>query len=47
MLAMYLVGFLMGNQTLKKKAGGKMNEGMLMPYTKVLEQTRKEMDIKV
>ena len=44
MLAMYLVGFLMGNETLKKKAGSKMNEGMLMPYTKVLEQTRREME---
>lgn len=44
MLAMYLVGALMGSETLKKKAGGKMTEGMLMPYTKVLEQTRKEME---
>ncbi len=42
MLAMYLVGFLMGNETLRKKAGGKMTDGMLMPYTKVLEQVRKE-----
>ena len=46
MLAMYLVGFLMGNETLKKKAGSKMTDGMLMPYAKVLEQTRKEMNIK-
>ena len=44
MLAMYLVGFLMSNETLKKKAGGKITEGMLMPYTKVLEQTRREME---
>ena len=42
MLAMYLVGFLMGNKTLQKKAGGKMTEGMLMPYHKVLEQARRE-----
>ena len=45
MLAMHLVGWMMGNKTLKKKAGGKMTEGMLMPYTKVLEQTRREMGI--
>ncbi len=44
MLAMYLVGSLMGNEKLRKKAGGKMTEGMLMPYTKVLEQTRKELE---
>ena len=41
MWAMYLVGFLMGNKTLQKKAGSKMTEGMLMPYTKVLEKARK------
>ena len=45
MLAMYLVGFLMNNETLKKKAGSKMTEGMLMPYTKVLAQARREMGI--
>ena len=44
MLAMYLVGFLMSNEKLMKKAGGKMTDGMLMPYVKVLEQTRKEMN---
>ncbi|MBQ8556195.1 MAG: iron-sulfur protein, partial [Clostridia bacterium] len=43
MLAMYLVGALMGNEKLRKKAGGKMTEGMLMPYTRVLEQTRREL----
>ena len=42
MLAMYLVGFLMSNPKLKAKAGGKMTEGMLMPYKKVLDQVRKE-----
>ncbi|MBR6667444.1 MAG: NAD(P)H-dependent oxidoreductase [Clostridia bacterium] len=42
MMAMYLVGFLMGNEKLKKKAGSKMTEGMLMPYAKVLKQARKE-----
>ena len=35
---MYLVGWMMRNPSLQKKAGGKMNEGMLAPYTKVLQQ---------
>ena len=42
MLAMYLVGELLANPKLKSKMGGKMTEGMLMPYTKVLEQAKKE-----
>ena len=42
MLAMYLVGSMMRSKTLQKKASGKMTEGMLMPYTKVLEKARKE-----
>jgi len=40
MLAMYLVGALMTNPTLKKKAGGKMTEGMLAPYEKVLRDVK-------
>ena len=40
MLAMYLVGFLMSNPKLKAKAGSKMTEGMLMPYTKVLNKVK-------
>jgi len=40
MVAMYFIGFLMFNETMKKKAGNKINEGMLMPYTKVLEDAR-------
>lgn len=43
MLLMYLVGWMMGNEKLQKKAGGMMTQGMLMPYTKVLEQVKKEM----
>ena len=35
-LFMYLVGAMLGNKKLKAKIGGKMNEGMLMPYKKVL-----------
>ena len=33
---MYLVGWLMNNPTLKKKAGSKMAEGMIAPYKKLL-----------
>ena len=44
MWMMYLVGFMMGNKTLQKKAGGKMTEGMLMPYNKVLEKARREQE---
>lgn len=35
---MKLVGALMHNPELKKKADSKIDEGMLMPYTKVLEE---------
>lgn len=38
MLAMYLVGWMMNNQKLRKKLGGKLTEGMIMPYKKVLEK---------
>ena len=34
---MYLVGWLMNNPTVKKKAGGKMSEGMIAPYKKILQ----------
>ena len=36
--AMYLVGSMMTSPKLKKKLGGKMTEGMLMPYKKVLKK---------
>lgn len=39
--AMYLVGSLMKNKKLQQKIGGKMTEGMVMPYQKVLEKTPK------
>lgn len=38
MLAMYLVGGIMGNQKIKNKLGSSMTEGMLMPYTRVLKE---------
>ena len=36
-LAMYLVGAMIANPKLHSKMDGKMNEGMLMPYKKVLK----------
>jgi len=42
MLAMYLVGSMMRSRTLQKKAGGKMTEGMLMPYKKALDKARQQ-----
>ena len=41
MLKMYLVGSLIANPKVKAKMGNAMNEGMLMPYKKLLEQTKK------
>ena len=37
-LLMYLVGAMFSNPKLRKKIGPKMNEGMLAPYKKALEQ---------
>ena len=34
---MYLVGWMMNNPTMKRKAGSKMAEGMIAPYKKILE----------
>lgn len=42
MLAMYLVGELIAHDNIKAKIGNKMNEGMIMPYKKVLENAKKE-----
>jgi len=38
---MYLVGAMMASPKLKSKMGSKMNEGMLMPYKKVLDKLDK------
>ena len=38
MMKMYLVGALMSNEKLMKKAGSKVKEGMIAPYKKVLEK---------
>ena len=42
MLKMYLVGSLLANEKLKAKMGNKMNEGMLMPYNKLLASMDKK-----
>ena len=42
MLAMYAVGAMLANPKLKAKMGSKMNEGMLMPYKKVLDSLEKK-----
>ena len=42
MLAMYGVGALLSSKKLKAKMGSAMTDGMLMPYTKVLEKAKKE-----
>ena len=36
-VGMYAVGAMMNNEKLKKKAGSKMSEGMVMPYENVLK----------
>ncbi len=42
MWAMYAVGALNSSPALRKKMGGKMTEGMLMPYRKVIEDAGKK-----
>lgn len=41
-LKMYLVGMLLSSETVMKKAGGKMNEGMLAPYNKLFQKMDKK-----
>lgn len=42
LIGMYLVGAMIGNKKIKAKMGNKMNEGMLMPYKKVMNKAKKE-----
>ena len=42
MLAMYLVGGMLSSDKIKSKMGNMMNEGMLMPYKKVLDKLDKK-----
>ena len=37
-VGMYAVGALMGSETLRKKAGGRMTEGMTLPYRRILDR---------
>lgn len=40
-MAMYLVGAMLGSDKIRAKMGNKMNEGMLMPYEKILNDAKK------
>lgn len=40
-MAMYLVGGMLGSDKIRSKMGNKMNEGMLMPYAKIIEDAKK------
>ena len=40
MIAMYAVGAMLASPKIKSKMGNKMNEGMIMPYQKVLNQAK-------
>ena len=42
MILMYFVGAMLANEKIKSKMGNKMNEGMLMPYIKLLERMDKK-----
>ncbi|MBO4916155.1 MAG: NAD(P)H-dependent oxidoreductase [Oscillospiraceae bacterium] len=42
MLAMYLVGAMASNPKLRDKMGGKMTEGMLMPYKSVIKKAKRK-----
>jgi len=42
MILMYFVGAMLANEKIKSKMGNKMNEGMLMPYNKLLESMDKK-----
>ena len=46
-MAMYLVGALLANDKIKSKMGNKMNEGMLMPYKKVMDNAKKSSGVAV
>ena len=39
---MYLVGFLLSNEKIRKKMGNAMNDGMLMPYKEMFEKMDKK-----
>ncbi len=45
MMAMYLVGGMMNNARLRKKMGGRIAEGMIGPYKKVVERAGRTVQI--
>ena len=45
MMAMYLVGGMMNNARLRKKMGGRITEGMIGPYKKVVERAERTVQI--
>lgn len=40
LLQIKLIGFLFNNRKIRRKMGGKMSEGMIAPYSKVVENTQ-------
>ena len=42
---MYLVGAMMTNERIRKKIGGNMTEGMLMPYRNVLKKAQNKTEV--
>ena len=46
MLAMYAVGAMNSSETIRKKLGARMTEGMLLPYKRVLAEARRESKMK-
>ncbi len=42
MILMYLVGAVLSSEKIKAKMGNNMNEGMVMPYKKVLEKAKNQ-----
>ena len=40
-IGMYLVGAMLANKSLKSKIGNQMNEGMIAPYKKLLDNLKK------
>ena len=41
-IKVYLVGFLLANENIRKKMGNKMNEGMMMPYKQMFDKMDKK-----
>ena len=44
MAAMYLVGSMMKSKKLSRRLNGKMTEGMILPYRKLIRDAEKEQE---